>query len=148
ARDAEERAEKARAATEERARMSGYAFLLAQSQREASAGNIAQALGLFDRRLPRAPGWEQGHLWLYIGEQARASPGRRTAAPQPESICFSRDGRLLAAGSQNKVIHLWEATTGRLLHTFRGGEKFVWSVALSPDGRWLASAASEQTIRP
>jgi tetratricopeptide (TPR) repeat protein len=148
ARDAKERAEKAREATEERARMSGYAFLLAQSQREASAGNIAQALGLFDRRLPRGPGWEQGHLWLYIGEQARAVTGRRVAALQPESICFSRDGRLLAAGSQNKVIHLWEATTGRLLHTFRGGEKFVWSVALSPDGRWLASAASEQTIRP
>ena len=148
ARAAEERADKAREAAEERSRMSQYAFRLAQCQREASAGNIAQALKLFDECSPRQRGWEHGHVWLQIAQQARQLAEQRNPRTAPLSICFSRDGRLLAAGSQSKMISIWEASTGRLLHSMHGREEQVWSVDLSPDGQWLASAAGPEKVAP
>ena len=126
--------------------MARYAPRLAQCQREAAAGNIVQALKLFDECSPSQRGWEHGHLWLQIAEQARRVAEGRSSRNTPHSICFSRDGRLLAAGSRVKQIHIWEASTGRLLRVLQGRQQHVWSVDLSPDGRWLASAAGQRNI--
>jgi WD40 repeat protein len=45
-------------------------------------------------------------------------------------------------------VKLWEnAATGRLLRSLEGHKDWVSSVAISPDGRWLASGSADKTVK-
>ncbi len=63
------------------------------------------------------------------------------------SIAFSPDGKLLATGSRDKTLKLWNLRTGRLIRAFQGKglpegmahEGWVGGLAFSPDGKFLAS---------
>jgi WD40 repeat protein len=44
--------------------------------------------------------------------------------------------------SANHTVQLWDAATGAHLRTLKSHTSSVNSVAFSPDGQWLASAAA------
>ncbi|KAF5860731.1 hypothetical protein ETB97_001238 [Aspergillus alliaceus] len=64
-----------------------------------------------------------------------------------QSVSFTRDGRLMASGSSDNTVRLWDPVTGTLQHTLDGHSGWVWSVTFSLDGRLLASASFDQIVK-
>lgn len=58
-------------------------------------------------------------------------------------LAWSADCQLLASGDQNGTVHVWQASTGALLHTLLHGEA-VRRLRWSPQG--MLASASERTI--
>jgi WD40 repeat protein len=59
---------------------------------------------------------------------------------------FSPDSRILATASFD-VIRLWDVATGRSVGTCAGHKQSVGSVAFAPDGKTLASASDDSTLK-
>lgn len=67
------------------------------------------------------------------------------------SLIFSRDGETLISGGDD-TIRLWNVTSGKVIRTLKGhvpnwSESAVTSVALSPNGKFIASGGTDNTIR-
>jgi hypothetical protein len=61
-------------------------------------------------------------------------------------VAFSPDGKLLATGSADKTVKLWDVRTGKLKKTLSGHGAEVGAVAFSPDGKILASGGRAARI--
>src|SRR5205823_2948251 len=107
-------------------------------------GNVPAAARLLDRCAPDRRGWE----WHYLRglNHADLLTITDTAAPYVNAAAYGPDGTWLAVGGGNPfdagqagVVQVSDADTGRLRWR-RAGPVPVWGVAVSPDGRLVASA--------
>ncbi len=88
-------------------------------------------------------------VWLYDGADLANEPRLLTDNVQMTSVAFSPDGALLAVGTRNSTIQVWDVQTGQLLRVFRlvESEFYPAEMVFSPDGTVIAAGHSDGKIR-
>ena len=119
-------------------------------------GSALAGMGLLRRRR-RVP--VKGHfllavMFVFIGYSAvyaQQSPNivwmRGGHSASVQSVALSPDGALLASGSKDGTIKIWNVQTRQLVRTLVGHLSWVNDVAFSPDGSLLASISGDHTAR-
>ncbi|MBE9145326.1 serine/threonine-protein kinase [Planktothrix mougeotii] len=63
------------------------------------------------------------------------------------SLAFSSDTQILASGSGDNTITLWQPATGNLIRSLEGHSGSVYAVAITSDNKILVSGSEDQTIK-
>lgn len=108
-----------------------------------ASGSLDQRVKLWDIRTGKCLSTLQGYtdfVWATaIVPQPACPPIPASGFPQPAAI--------LASGSTDHTIKLWDMDSGECIRTLRGHTNWVLSVAFSCDRQTLASSSFDQTIR-
>ena len=80
------------------------------------------------------------------GARARMGSVRFRHGGKVLAVRFSPDGKILASGSEDSSVRLWDPTTGKELLKLDGHRFPVESVGFSPDGGTLASVGRDGAI--
>ena len=84
-------------------------------------------------------------FWLMDAENGSLLETFRGHTYRVNSVVFSPDGEMIASGSRDKTIGLWELD-GTLIHKLETHADAINSIAFSPNGSALASASDDKTI--
>jgi WD40 repeat protein len=63
------------------------------------------------------------------------------------SIAVNAGRSLMASGSGDHKVRLWDLRTKRISHVLEGHTESVWGLAFSPDGSLLASGSDDHSVR-
>lgn len=94
--------------------------------------------------------WEvaSGKKLLEIPAKPVTPPNMPAAAPNPvHALAFSPDGKLLAIGDREGLIHLAGTTDGKVVRSLPGHTSTVTGLAFHASGTVLASGSKDNTVR-
>lgn len=91
-----------------------------------------------------AGGDQELRVWNISGEYPPTQAGHQGRITALE---FTANGKTLVSASEDHLLCVWDALSGRCVHTLEGHEDGVFDVALAPDGRTAVSTAKDQTLR-
>jgi WD40 repeat protein len=65
-----------------------------------------------------------------------------------DSVAFSPNGKVIATGSEDNTVKLWNASSGEILKSLQGHTATVSSVAFSPDSKVITTGGSyDKTVQ-
>jgi WD40 repeat protein len=64
-----------------------------------------------------------------------------------QNLVFLSGGQILASGSHDQTIRLWDVASGRLGRTLRGHQQGLFALASLPNDKTLVSSARDGTVR-
>ncbi len=143
-------AEQAEATTKQKAeelRRTLYVNSIQLADAKHREGNAKQARSLLDSCPEDLRGWEWNRL-NYIQDESLMT--LRTQYNGLWRADASSDGRrIVTCGYDEKTtpIKVWDLETGQQLMTLRGHEDVIYSLAISTDGRHIASGSNDKTIK-
>jgi WD40 repeat protein len=88
-----------------------------------------------------------GRVDAYAEDQVTSDPLFDRRYQGVASVGFSPNGRLMASGSRDGTVKVWEAETGRLVADCCGHQGRVTSVVFSPDSCFVASGSDDSTVK-
>jgi WD40 repeat protein/serine/threonine protein kinase len=90
-------------------------------------------------------GWE----WYYLRGLCHQELRALEVLPHNNAmaLCFSHDGRHLAAANWEKTVKVWDVASWREVYVFRSHGGDFHSVSFDPDDRRLAAACSDGTVK-
>jgi len=62
-------------------------------------------------------------------------------------LCIHKDGLIVATGSQDKLVRLWDQRTGKCAQALKGHDDFVLSVVFGQEENSLISGSKDKTVR-
>ena len=96
------------------------------------------------RRLAWAAGDEVSYVSLDEPSSAVSLEG---PTEEVTAVALSHDGGLIAAGSLDRRLVLWNGDSHEIVDVLLGNGQQIRSLAFSDDGRWLASGGADRSLR-
>jgi WD40 repeat protein/serine/threonine protein kinase len=161
-RDQAHRAKAEEARQREIAETSLYFSRIALAYRAWQANDVRHTLTLLEQCTPGPQEADRRHWeWYYLNALCNSELLRfDDHSGGALSVAYSQDGRFLASAGGGNLFYanpgheiqpgeviLRDGVTGQSLHTLRGHEHVISDIAFSPDGRWIASASYDESIR-
>jgi WD40 repeat protein len=111
-------------------------------------GNVVSGLELLDLQRP-LPGQEDMRTfdWYYFWRVYHREVLTLQRPGAVASVAFSADGKMLAFGSRDKTVKVWDVASAQDTATLQGHSGLVYAVAFSPDGKTVASASADKTVK-
>jgi tetratricopeptide (TPR) repeat protein len=129
----------------------------------AKKADFAAAVIDYNRALELDPANREAQLRKVQAERAlRRPPGTKAKRRREEntpvrvfegpteavrSVAFSKDGRRVVAGSEDKSVRVWDSATGKKTARMTGHTDAVLCVAVGPDSDVILSGSRDRTVR-
>jgi WD40 repeat protein len=128
----------------QRERRASYFHRIALAHHEWLDSNVVRTEELLAACPPELRQWE----WQYLKRLGQTGfVTFRGHTGEVTGVAFDASGKHVASAGYDGTVKIWDAETGRTIHTLRGHAGRVENVAFSADGRLLASASHDRTVR-
>jgi WD40 repeat protein len=84
---------------------------------------------------------------IRLWDVARGTQLKMIKGDLPGAVLFGPPGNSLLAGNINGVIRIWDLRPGMAKHELKAHSDNILGLAVSADGKWLASAAADNLVK-